>query len=99
MRSAVAWVRSVSSVPGRPLLWGGGQLADFDVAEGDGEAVVLGEDVAVVLLAEVGPLFEFACGDDLAELGGEAVVLDDLYTIEPPPPFASPIYIAAGFPP
>src|SRR5713226_1888194 len=59
------------------------QLADFDVAEGDWEAVILEEYVAVVGFAEVGVDVEFAFGDDLAELGGGAVVFEDFDAVEP----------------
>src|SRR4030088_3027481 len=47
----------------------GWKLADLDVAEGDGESVVLEEDVAVVGFAEVGVDVKFVLGDDLAESG------------------------------
>src|SRR5215469_2786625 len=64
-------------------LWSRWEFADLDVAERDGEAVVLQEDVAVARFAEVGPDVIFAVGDELAELRGEAFILDDLDAIEP----------------
>ena len=48
-----------------------------------GKAVVLEEDVAVVGFTEMGVNVEFAFGDELAELRGEALVLDDLDAVEP----------------
>src|SRR5260370_42314009 len=65
------------------LCWSWRKLTDLDVAEGNGKAVVLEEDVAVVGLAEVGVDVELAGGDDLAELGGCAVELEDLDAVEP----------------
>ena len=65
------------------LRWSGWELADFDVAEGDGESVVLQENVAVVGFAEVGVDVEFTFGDGLAELGGGAVVFEDFDAVEP----------------
>src|ERR1700745_1685598 len=59
------------------------KLADLDVAEGDGEAVILKQDVAVVRFAKVWPDVILAVGDELAELRGEALVLDDLDAVEP----------------
>jgi len=49
----------------------------------DGEAVGLEKDVAVVLLAEVGPDVVFARVYELPELRCEAPVFDDLCAIEP----------------
>ncbi|MDX6464318.1 MAG: hypothetical protein QOE55_8015 [Acidobacteriaceae bacterium] len=65
------------------LGWCGWELADFDVAEGDGKAVVLQEEVAVVGFAKVAVDVELAGGDEGAELGGNAVVLDDLDAVQP----------------
>src|SRR5258705_10368474 len=65
------------------LRWSGWKLADFDVAEGDWESVVLEENVTVVGFAEVGIDVEFAFGDDLAELRGGAVVFEDFDAVKP----------------
>src|SRR5215469_129171 len=59
------------------------KFADFNVAEGDGKAVILKQDVSVVRFAEVRPNVIFAVGNELAELRGEALVLDDLDAVEP----------------
>ena len=61
----------------------GWELADLYVAEGDGKAVVLKEEVAVVGFAEVGANVELAGGDDGPELGGSAVILDNLDAVQP----------------
>ncbi len=45
--------------------------------------MILQKDVAVVLFAEAGPDVVLAIGDELAELRGEALVLDDLDTVDP----------------
>jgi len=56
---------------------------DFDVAEGNWKAVVLEEEVTVVGFAEAGIDVELAGGDKGAELGGIAVVLDNLDAVQP----------------
>src|ERR1700751_2728010 len=59
------------------------EFADFDVAEGDGKAVVLQEEVTLVGFAEVGIDVELAGGDEGPELGGIAVVFDNLDAVQP----------------
>lgn len=59
------------------------EFANLYVAEGDGKAVILEVDDGVVHVGEVGVDLELAVGDEVAELGGVAVVLEDFDPVEP----------------
>lgn len=60
-----------------------GQLADLDVLEADGVAVVLQEDVALGLVAEVGPVAVFAVGHEGVPLLRVALIFEELDVVEP----------------
>ena len=57
--------------------------ADLDVAKGDSISVVLKENVAVLPLPKPGDLLEFALGHISSKGLGTAIILDDLYAVEP----------------
>lgn len=56
---------------------------DFDVAEGDGAAVFLEEDVAVRKITEALNRVKFAFGDEFVELRRVAVVFENFFAVQP----------------
>ena len=61
----------------------GREFADLYVAERDGKAVILEIDAGIVHVGEVWIDLELTVGDELTELRGIAVVLENFNAVEP----------------